>query len=188
MKLLRIVFRILEYVPKTLNKLVIAPLKICSCKSHGKEIVIGRRVRAIGWENISLGNHISIGQDSLFMCSRANIHIGDHVMFGPQVTCITGGHRTDVLGRYMDMVGNNEKRPEDDRDIVFKGDNWVGSNVTVLRGVTVGEGSVIAAGAVVTKDVPPYSIVGGIPAKVIKKRFSKEEIDIHRNLLSGKEK
>ena len=117
------------------------------------------------------------------MCTRAKIKIGDNIMFGPGVTCITGGHRTDMVGRYMVSVTNEEKRPEDDRDIIFEGDNWVGANVTILRGVTIGEGSVIAAGAVVTKDVPPYSIVGGVPAKVIKMRFTDEELTEHKRLM-----
>ena len=54
---------------------------------------------------------------------------------------------------------------------------WIGLNVTILGGVTVGDGAVLAAGAIVTKDVPPYAIVGGNPAKIIKYRFSKEQIE-----------
>ena len=54
-------------------------------------------------------------------------------------------------------------------------------NSTILRGVTIGEGSIIAAGAVVTKDVPPYSVVGGVPAKVLKMRFTEEQIIEHKN-------
>ncbi|MBR2022007.1 MAG: CatB-related O-acetyltransferase [Clostridia bacterium] len=136
-----------------------------------------------GSKNVFLGNNVSIGEDARFMCTRARIIMGDNIMFGPGVTCITGGHRMDVVGKPMISVTNEEKRPEDDRDIVLEGDNWIGANVTILRGVTVGEGSVIAAGAVVTKDVPPYSIVGGVPAKVIKMRFSEEELAEHKRLL-----
>ena len=54
---------------------------------------------------------------------------------------------------------------------------WIGLNVTILGGVTVGDGAGLAAGAIVTKDVPPYAIVGGNPAKIIKYRFSKEQIE-----------
>ena len=92
----------------------------------------------------------------------------------------------NLLGRYMTTVTEAEKEPEDDRDVVFEGDNWIGANATVLRGVTVGEGAVIAAGAVVTRDVPPYAIVGGVPAKVLKMRFTEEEIKQHRELLAVK--
>jgi acetyltransferase-like isoleucine patch superfamily enzyme len=62
-------------------------------------------------------------------------------------------------------------------DIIIKNDVWIGVNSTILDGITIGNGAVIAAGAVVTKDVPPYAIVGGNPAKIIKYRFSKEIID-----------
>ena len=60
---------------------------------------------------------------------------------------------------------------------------WVGANVTILKGVTIGRGSVVAAGAVVTRSCPPYSIVGGVPARVIKPRFTAEEIAKHEKLL-----
>ena len=67
-------------------------------------------------------------------------------------------------------IDNNEKLPENDQDVVFKGDNWIGMNTTILKGVEIGRGGVIAAGAVVNKDIPSYSIAGGVPAKVIKSR------------------
>ena len=85
-------------------------------------------------------------------------------MFGPRVTVITGNHRTDVVGKPMIEV--TEKLPENDQDVVFEGDNWIGANVTILKGVTIGEGAVIAAGAVVTKNVDGYSIWGGTSTKI----------------------
>ena len=136
-----------------------------------------------GPKNILLGNNVAIGDDTLFMCARAKIKIGDNVMFGPRVTVITGGHRMDAVGRYMISITDAEKTPEDDRDIVLEGDIWVGANATILRGVTIGQGAVIAAGAVVTKDAPPFAIVGGVPAKVIKMRFDEETIKEHLIIL-----
>lgn len=67
--------------------------------------------------------------------------------------------------------------------MVIESDVWIGCNVTILKGVTIGRGSVIAAGAVVAKSCPPYSIVGGVPAKVIKERFTEEEIRKHEDIL-----
>jgi acetyltransferase-like isoleucine patch superfamily enzyme len=89
-------------------------------------------------------------------------------MFGPNVTLITGDHRIDILGKYMIDVTEAEKLPENDAPIVFEGDNWVGANSTILKGVTIGKGAIVATRAVVTKDVPPYTIVAGNPAKVVK--------------------
>ena len=61
--------------------------------------------------------------------------------------------------------------------VIIGNDVWIGSSVTILGGVVIGDGAIVAAGAVVTKDVEPYTIVGGVPAKVIRKRFSDEQID-----------
>lgn len=93
---------------------------------------------------------------------------------GPKVTMFTAGHRMDMIGRYISSVTKEEKLPENAQDIIIERDNWIGANITILKGVTVGKGFVITAGAVVTRNVPTYTIVGDIPAKVIKKRFDVE--------------
>lgn len=151
-------------------------------KKCGKNCTIGRGC-ALNYRNISLGNNVSIGNNAMFMCTRAQIKIGDNVMFGPHVFMITGGHRMDLIGRFMTSVGNDEKLPENDRDIIIEGDNWIGANSIILKGVNIGRGSVIATGAIVTKDVPGYAIVGGTPAKLIKMRFTEEEIVEHEAIL-----
>lgn len=79
--------------------------------------------------------------------------------------------------------GDQNKKPDDDKDVIIEGDSWFGINVTILSGVTIGRGSIIAAGAVVTKSCPPYSIIGGIPAKVLKFRFTIEEVMEHERKL-----
>lgn len=70
--------------------------------------------------------------------------------------------------------------------MVIEDDVWCGANVTILKGVTIGRGSIVAAGAVVTKSFPPYSIIGGVPAKLIKKRFSVGEAEENDKKLYGK--
>lgn len=135
------------------------------------------------YSNIYIGNHVSIGYGADFIATRSRIIIGDHVMFAPKVSIRGGNHRTDVKGRFMDTVTDAEKLPENDRDVIFEGDNWIGINVTILHGVTIGRGSVIAAGAVVIKSTPPYSIVGGVPAKVLRFRWDAEGIIEHEKML-----
>lgn len=183
------IYKLFVFCGKLLNKAVVQPVRKSALHSHGKNVSIGAGFKAYGIENITLGNDVSIGERAMFMCTRAKIKIGDHTMLGPGVTMITGGHRMDIVGRYMKSIRNEKKRPEDDRDIVLQGDNWIGANATILRGVTIGEGAVVAAGAVVTGDVPQYAVVGGVPARLIKMRFSEEDIRKHRELLNngGKE-
>ena len=66
---------------------------------------------------------------------------------------------------------------------ILRGGSWIGCNVTILKGCTIGRGAVVAAGSVVTKNIPPYSIAAGIPARVIKYRFSPAEIELHESIL-----
>lgn len=105
---------------------------------------------------------------------------------GPNITIITGDHRTDVVGKHIIDVNDNEKLPEHDIDVIIQDGVWISSNVTILKGVTVGEGAVIAAGAVVTKDVEPYTIYAGIPAKKIKNRFSDDQMVKHLEMMGRK--
>ena len=104
------------------------------------------------------------------MSTNAKVIIGNDVMFAPNVTIVTGDHRVDILDKPMMDVKESEKLPENDQDVIFEGDNWIGTRVIVLKGVTIGKGSVVAAGALVTKSVPPYAIVAGVPAKIIRTR------------------
>ena len=161
-------YDMIQIIPRAFNRLFINPIIRASCMKCGSCVKIGRGARIYGVKNLILGSDVSIGERAAIMCTRAKVRIGDHVMFGPNVTIITGGHRTDLIGRYMTTVKDEEKRPEDDRDIVFEGDNWIGANATILRGVTVGRGAIIAAGAVVTKDVTPYSVWGGGTGSLLK--------------------
>ena len=67
-------------------------------------------------------------------------------MFGPNVTIITGNHRTDIIGKTMISVTINEKLPENDENVVINDDVWIGANAIILKGVTIGKGSVVGAG------------------------------------------
>ncbi len=136
-----------------------------------------------GLENLSIGDGTSIPKGSIFFCTEAELKIGRKVVFGPRPTIITGDHRTDILGKHIIDVTVEEKLPNNDLPVTIEDGVWIGANVTILKGVTIGRGSIVAAGAVVTKSCPPYSIIGGVPAKIIKPRFTPEEIKEHERLL-----
>lgn len=103
------------------------------------------------------------------------------------ITChpIIYQSNNDIFGKegiigilYPSQIMNEDEKELYRRTIIIGNDVWVASNTIILPGVTIGNGAIIAAGAVVTKDVPAYAIVGGVPAKVIKYRFNEEEIKI----------
>ena len=112
---------------------------------------------------ISVGNNSGLGIDNVL---QGDITIGDNVMFGPDVRIITSNHAFDRLDIPMREQGYEEEKP-----VVIGNDVWIGTRVLILPGVTIGDGCVIGAGAVVTKDIPPYSVAVGVPAKVVKNRI-----------------
>lgn len=130
---------------------------------------------------ISLGSDVSLGLRPLLMAAESTIRIGSKVMFGPYVSILAGNHNTAQLGKAMFDV--REKRKEDDADVIIEDDVWIGSHATILKGVTVGRGGIVGAGAVVTKDVPPYAIVAGSPARLVKFRWDVETIQRHEAAL-----
>lgn len=100
--------------------------------------------------------------------------IADRVMF-----ILDGDHNIRTLSTFpfkVKALHIAEYEATSKGDITVEDDVWIGYNSTIMSGVTIGQGAVVASGAVVTKDVPPYAVVGGVPAKVIKYRFSPEVI------------
>ena len=125
-----------------------------------------------GLENLSIGDGTSIPKGATFYCTKAPLTIGKKVIFGPKPTIITGDHRIDIQGKYIIDITDDEKLPENDQPVTIEDGCWIGANVTILKGVTIGHDSVVAAGSVVTKSCEPYSIIGGVPAKLIRRRFT----------------
>ena len=157
------------------------PCKKAMFGKCGKNVYIGRG-GSFAFKNIDLGNHVAIGERARFLSSQARVIIGDNVMFGPNVTVITGDHRTDIKDKAMIDVEVYAKNVQDDQNVIFEGDNWIGANATILKDVTVGKGAVVATCAVVTHNVKPYSIVEGNPARVIKMRFGENEASADCNI------
>ena len=108
-------------------------------------------------ENISIGKNVFVNHACTFM-DRGGITLEDNVLIGPKVNLITTNH----------PVNPAERRATVSQPIIIKKGAWIGVGATILPGVTIGENSIVAAGAVVSKDVPDNTIVGGIPAKFIK--------------------
>jgi maltose O-acetyltransferase len=133
------------------------------------------------YSTISVGDDVVLGRNAFLIAAKSEIVIGNKVVFGPEVVLYGGGHNIAAVGRYMLDV--EEKLPTDDRGIVIEDDVWVGARAIILRGVTIGRGAVVGAGSLVTKSVPPYAIVGGNPAKIIKYRWEVDTIIEHEKML-----
>jgi acetyltransferase-like isoleucine patch superfamily enzyme len=112
---------------------------------------------------LKIGNNSNIGPYCYIGCS-GYIEIGNNVMISPRVSIYAENHVFDRTDITMKEQGVNRQF------VKIEDDCWVAANSIILAGVTIGKGSVIAAGSIVTKDIPPYSIVAGVPARVIKQR------------------
>lgn len=117
--------------------------------------------------HITLGHNVQFGK----YCSIAtNLKVGNYVLFAGRVSCVSGNdHTTNIVGKTIWESPRGKANT-----IVIEDDVWIGNGCTLLGNITIGKGAVIAAGAVVTKDVPCCEIWGGVPACKIKDRFSSE--------------
>lgn len=149
----------------------------------GKNVIIKPTTSVFkGLENFYIDDDVRIARYAVIYSTRAKVFIGSKTEIAPYLKIITGNHRIDNVGHFM-FDGDINKNPDDDKDVIIEGDSWFGINVTILLGVTIGRGSIIAAGAVVNKSCPPYSIIGGVPAKVLKFRFTIDEVLEHERIL-----
>ena len=128
--------------------------------------------------NVYIYNNVGIGPYALFSTPNAKIIIKGNCVIAEHLTIHTGNHAR-IVGKFVSEITDANKPNCYDKDVVIEKDVWIGSNVTILAGVHVGRGATIAAGAVVNKDIPPYCIAGGVPAKPIKFYWSIDEGLIH---------
>lgn len=158
------------------NDLIVEDYAEINCLSRQK-IICGNRV-SIGkfaiirpsnsyggeiGEGLRIGNNSNIGPYSYIGCS-GYIEIGDNVMISPRVSIYAENHVFDSIDITMKEQGVKKQF------VKIEDDCWIAANSIILAGVTIGKGSVVAAGSVVTSDIPPFSVVAGVPAKIIKQR------------------
>lgn len=161
---------------RRLKMLLLRPL----FKRHGSNFIFDPDA-IYSFETIEVGSDVFIGAGAVLRAPESGIRIGNKVMFGPNVTIMGGDHNTSVVGQFM--FDTKIKRPEDDLVVTIEDDVWIATGAILLKGVRLGRGCIVAAGAVVTRDVPPYTVVAGVPARVVSVRFDIETILKHELVL-----
>jgi acetyltransferase-like isoleucine patch superfamily enzyme len=160
-KINELVGRTLKLSQKLNNAIDVDDIRACLSEIIGTKIDISTTVFAPFYTNfgrfIKIGNNVFINHACSFL-DMGGITIEDEVLIGPRVNLVTENHPLDPADRRALVT----------KPILIKRNAWIGAGATILPGVTVGENAVVAAGAVVSKDVPDNVIVGGIPAKIIK--------------------
>nr|WP_312905610.1 DapH/DapD/GlmU-related protein [Stutzerimonas nitrititolerans] len=142
----------------------------------GKCVRLGNRLFVYP-HKVSLGDYCYIGAGSYL---DGDIEVGDYTMLASNVAIVGGDHGYASLGIPMRDTGREHWKPT-----VIGRDVWVGHGAIIINGVSVGDGAIVAAGSVVTKDVPVGAIVAGNPARFIRWRFDPGEIGQHLNTISG---
>ena len=129
--------------------------------------------------DVILGDHVGIGHHCIF---AAATEVGDKVLIGSVCAFLNSDdHRYDIVGKAMVDSGRG-----DQYEIIVEDDVWIGYGSILLSPLRIGRGSIVAAGSVVTRDVPRYAVVGGVPAKVLRMRFTPEQIAEHERTLIEK--
>ncbi len=175
-KIIGLVFKNLFKIKKKLLIFFYRPL----FKKYGRNFVFDP-FGEYSFKTIEVGDDVYIGPGACLMATDSQIIMGNKILLGPNVTIMGGDHNISEIGKYI--YDQKVKLPENDKPVIIEDDVWIGTGAIILKGVRVCTGSVIAAGALVIRDVPPYSIVGGVPAKVLKDRFSQEDLIKHKKKL-----
>ena len=144
----------------------------------GKNVVLSPPSYIKNKFNVFIGNNVGIGPYAFISAYNAKLVIKGNCAIADHFTVHTGNHAR-ILGLFITDITEANKPKGYDKEVIIEKDVWIGCNVTVLSGVHIGRGATIAAGAVVTKDIPPYCIAGGVPAKLIKFYMTIDEILKH---------
>lgn len=155
-------FSFLMFLPDEFSKFRVRYYNKKGCKIH-KKTTISPNVRIKG--KFEMGKGCSISQNCTISGETAGVFIGENVMIAPNVVIIAFNHGYEKIEIPMIDQKNSEE------PIYIENNVWIASNCTIGKGVRIGEGAIIAANSFVNKDVLAFSIVGGVPAKIIKFRI-----------------
>lgn len=161
-------YSFLQYLPATNNRYfkLIRTIRSLTAKKlfdyAGNNINIERKANFGSGKGISIGDNSGIGVNASI---RGPLIIGNDVMMGPEVIILTSNHSFNRLDIPMNEQGST--RP---KQVIIGDDVWIGTRAIILPGIQIGNGAIIGAGAVVTRNVPDFAIVGGNPAKIIRLR------------------
>jgi acetyltransferase-like isoleucine patch superfamily enzyme len=179
-------WKLKEYVGPRLQRVRFQLCAPCFVRS-GRKNVLGRGVRFVGFPRITIGSNCGI-RDRVAFYGPGSIKIGDRsaineatkivaatsVTIGSDVMIAADCYILDVSHEASDTTIPISDQGYRTAPVIIENDVWLGAGVIVLMGVTIGRGAIVAAGSVVTKNVAPYEIVGGVPARRIKSRMTRE--------------
>jgi len=144
--------------------------------------VVGDRMFPMEVVSVGKSTYGMLHVQSLFVTPNEKLMIGNYVSIAPGVTFLLGvNHQTETFTTfplYTRLIKPSPIDAQSKGPIIIEDEVWIGTNVLIFSGVTIGKGAILAAGAIVTKDVPPYAVVGGNPAKLIRYRYSEEIIKL----------
>jgi acetyltransferase-like isoleucine patch superfamily enzyme len=131
--------------------------------SVGKNLTVYKGITVHCPEGLSIGNNVAMN-NNVWINASGSVIIGNYVLIGPRVIIHSANHK------YQNPFIPIQKQGHSFKKVIIKDDVWIGAGAIILPGVRIGQGSIIGAGSVVTTDVPPYTVVAGVPARKIKNR------------------
>lgn len=156
--------------------------------SSGINCILEQPCKVNNPKNIFIGNDVAIRGMFTFISHTGKLIIKDHVGISQYFTVVTGNHTIKPALDMWQVDCNHSGKGDIELDTIIEEDVWIGIHVTVMPGVTIGRGSIIGAGSLVTKNIPPYCIAVGVPCRVIKAKYSIEEIIQREKILYKEDK